>query len=336
MRAGLAIAGDTMTWEVKYRRADGTIANEQAEAGSREAVIADYGRRGVSVLSVEKVARNAQKRTANVHMSRCLFIAAGIAAAVLVIGALGVWLLRSGGAQSSDLRAKKSKRIEEVKPQIRTAEQPKADIAAENAPVPTELPPQKVGEIRDGKILMPSGELHVIKGEVTNTFSRSKGKWAIFNNPSENVIAATLCTIPGETLVGTVRFNGNFTKSFLKSLTTPIVVHEDDPDDVKALKRAVIEAKITLKEAYDRGEDIEQIIIDSREESQRMAQYKQQLKSNLFRVAKDAASADDVDDALNAANLMLEDKGISPIEAGPLTRIKMKLLMNNQNGEEGK
>ncbi len=67
-----------------------------------------------------------------------------------------------------------------------------------------------------------------------------------------------------------------------------------------------------------------------------MAQYKQQLRSNLFRVAKDAASADDVDDALNAANLMLEDKGISPIEAGPLTRIKMKLLMNNQNGEEGK
>ena len=325
-----------MTWEVKYRRTDGTVASEHAEAGSREAVIADYGRRGVSVLSVEKSAGNAPKRTGIVRMSRWLSIAIGITAVVLAITALGIWLLSSGGAHSGDLPAKKSKRIEEVKPQIRSAEPPKVDTAATNAPAPAELPPQKVGEIRDGKILMPSGELHVIKGEVTNTFSRSKGKWAIFNNASENVIAATLCTVPGETLVGTIRFNGNFTKSFLKSLTTPIVVHEDDPDDVKALKRAVIEAKITLKEAYDRGEDIEQIIIDSREESQRMAQYKQQLKSNLFRVAKDASSSDDVDDALKAANLMLEDRGISPIDPGPLTRIKMKLLINNQNGDEGK
>ena len=328
--------GNAMTWEVKYRRTDGTVASEHAEAGSREAVIADYGRRGVSVLSVEKSAGNAPKRTGIVRMSRWLSIAIGITAVVLAIAALGIWLLSSGGAQPGDLPAKKSKRIEEVKPQIRSAEQPKVDTAATNTPAPAELPPQKVGEIRDGKILMPSGELHVIKGEVTNTFSRSKGKWAIFNNASENVIAATLCTVPGETLVGTIRFNGNFTKSFLKSLTTPIVVHEDDPDDVKALKRAVIEAKITLKEAYDRGEDIEQIIIDSREESQRMAQYKQQLKSNLFRVAKDASSSDDVDDALKAANLMLEDRGISPIDPGPLTRIKMKLLINNQNGDEGK
>ena len=323
-------------WEVKYRRADGTIASEQAEAGSREAAIADYSKRGISVMSVEKTERIAHDLPANMRMTRWLFVVIGAASVVLAMVALGIWLLNSGGKQSDALPEKRSRRIEEVKSQIRRAERSNADTKAANAPIPAELPPQKVGEIRDGKLLMPSGELHVIRGEVTNTFSRSKGKWAIFNNPSENVIAATLCTIPGETLVGTIRFNGNFTKSFLKSLTTPIVVHEDEPDDVKALKRAVIEAKITLKEAYDRGEDIEQIIIDSREESQRMAQYKQQLRSNLFRVAKDAASADDVDDALNAANLMLEDKGISPIEAGPLTRIKMKLLMNNQNGEEGK
>ena len=324
-----------MIWEVKYRRTDGTVASERVEAESRNDVLSGFGRRGVSVISAEVVSKDARRRRVkNVRTSR-LPVIMGTSIA-LAIAAVCVWRMNGNHTQTEAKRAKKNRRIEEVQPQVRSTGQSGLAVAPSNevSGVAAELPPQKVGEIRDGKILMPSGELHVIRGEVTNTFSRSKGKWAIFGNPSENVIAATLCTVPGETLVGTIRFNGNFTKSFLKSLTTPIVVHEDDPDDVKALKRAVIEAKITLKEAYDRGEDIEQIIIDSREESQRMAQYKQQLRSDLFRVAKEAAAPEDVDDALSAANIMLEDKGISPIEPGPLTRIKMKLLMNN--GERGK
>ena len=322
-----------MTWKVTFRQTDGTTASEIVEAASRKDVFARFTQQGISIISVDGVESTSLHKgmRAQASKSRWPRLLAATALAAVAVVVVVVWLRPHAEAPDDKPTRKSSRQIETVQPQRRTegqvATQPQeTDIAVQEA-----LPPQKVGEIRDGKILMPSGELHVIKGEVTNSFSRSKGKWAIFNNPSENVIAATLCTVPGETLVGTIRFNGNFTKSFLKSLSTPIVVHEDDPEDVQALKRAVIEAKIALKDAYDRGEDIEQIIIDSREESQRMAQYKQQLKSNLFRVAKEAASVDEVDDALDAANLMLEDKGISPIEPGLLTRIKMKLLMNNGN-----
>ena len=217
-----------------------------------------------------------------------------------------------------------------VEPSVRTTRQ-----NTNTVPSTLTLQAQKIGEVREGKLLMPDGSIHIVHGEVTNNNVRAKGSWAIFKHASENVIAATISVEPGQILVGTPHFNGNFTRSFLRSLTDPIVVNEDDPPERRMLKLAVIEAKKQLKEAYDHGEDIEKIILDSREECQRLAQYRQQLKSTAFREANRAESEQEADDVLKAANILLESKGIAPLDSNPLTRIKLRMMNNQQNHKNG-
>jgi len=223
--------------------------------------------------------------------------------------------------------------IAEVKPQIATNA---AEYVA-TSEKPKGPRPQRVGEARDGKVLMPNGELRPIKGEVMNATARTKASYAIFSHSSENIIAGLLSAKPGTGMVGTPRYNGVFTKNFLKSCEEPIIVRETDDEDTKALKRAVNEAKIELKAAYDRGEDIEQIILDSRAELQRLGRIRDEMRRNVLRAAAEGAQTPgDVDTLVAAANKMLEEKGIAPLDDTPLMNVKLRLMREQElrNGEK--
>lgn len=205
------------------------------------------------------------------------------------------------------------------------ARQPAEDGTATQKPAP--LGPQKVGETRDGKILLPSGRLHTVKGVRTNDFTKATtGKYAIFNHDCENEIACMLTIEPGEGLVGTPSYNGRFKEEFLESLKEPIIIKADDSEEDKELKRNVIQAKIDLKDAMDRGEDIEQIMLDTRAEYQKLSIYKQELKWQIDELSKEEdCSTQDLEDLVEAANKLLAEKGIAPLKYGPL--IKRKILM---------
>ena len=105
------------------------------------------------------------------------------------------------------------------------------------------------------------------------------------------------------------------------------------------MKRAVNEAKIELKAAYDRGEDIEQIVLDSRAEFQRLAAVREEMKRNVLQMANESAqSIEDVDDLVSAANKMLEAKGIAPLDETPLMNTKLRFMkeqeLNNSTKED--
>ena len=151
-----------------------------------------------------------------------------------------------------------------------------------------------------------------------------RGEWEIFEERVDNEIAGVLSIEPGETLLGIRGRDERFERRFLKSLTRPIIVKEDDSDYAKNLKRAVIEAKADLKAAYDRGEDITQIMEDARNEMQRLGQYKANLEKEAMKLARRANSADEVADTIGAVNKMLEDKGIAPIELNSMSRLAVK------------
>lgn len=193
---------------------------------------------------------------------------------------------------------------------------------------------QKVGEIRDGKILLPSGRLHVVKGITTNNFhTATRGAYEIFEHHTDNAIASILTIKPGEGMIGTINFKGRFKDAFLESLKQPITVSEDDTDEQKELKRAVSETRQELKQALDRGEDIEQIMNDARVEAQRLAIYRAQLKEDIDKFVKEhPGSTQDMEDMVNAANKMLEEHGIAPIKYGPLVKQKF-LMMRKEKGE---
>ena len=154
----------------------------------------------------------------------------------------------------------------------------------------------------------------------------AKPKYAIFDTRADNEIAFVLSTEPGQMLIGKRNVGPGFEERFLKSITRPIIVKEDDSDYDKSLKRAVIAAKLELKDAYDRGEDIEKMMDDARDELQRLGRYRAELEKEALRqLHRKGATAEDVEDMISAVNIMLEDKGIAPIELNSMSRLALKL-----------
>lgn len=159
------------------------------------------------------------------------------------------------------------------------------------------------------------------------------GKYRIFENRADNEIAFVLSTEPGTMIFGRSSFGEGFTKRFLKSIVNPIVIKDTDSDYEKALKRAVIDAKIELKARYDAGEDIGKVMDDSRSELQKLGRYKEELRRMAQKsILKEGATEADVDDTLKAVNKMLAEKGIAPMTLNGLSRraIKMQSEMEKQ------
>ena len=263
---------------------------------------------------------------------------------IAAIAAMAWWWLGGRGATALPEKAPEKVRSGKFAPPSKLPVKP----TVTNVPPPVEAPPlepqqvdpnirpTKVGETVNGYIKLPSGRLHKVRGVVTNDFRKAtQGKYAIFPHRCENEIACYLSLKPGDAIFGTMKYSGRFKDDFLKSLETPIVIEPDDPDDVKELKRNVREAKIQLKEALDRGEDIEQIMLDTRKELQDLARYKMDLTRTIYEMRRDKPmTTEELQDAVDAANKMLEAKGIAPMKFGPLVRQKMLMAMEQEKEQK--
>ncbi len=323
-----------MKFTVTYRRQDGSPAIEVVDAADRAAAVDSCRARGIVPSSVTEGGRVASPSR------RPAWIKGAIAGAVVVIIACVAWFFLSPKPQPTPAPAPVHKKQAAPKPVATPKPRPKPvetnAVAKPVTPKPVKVDPnarpEKVGEIVNGYIKLPSGRLHRIRGEVTNDVSRtSVSKYEIFEYHCENEIACFLTMTPGEGLVGDPRYNGSFKAEFLKSLETPIVIGPDDDEYTRELKRAVRDTKIELKAALDRGEDIEQIMLDTRREMQDLHSYKRLLQDELSEYRKkEGVTDDDVEDFIKAANIMLAEKGITPLKVGPITRKRMELLMKEK------
>ena len=246
-----------------------------------------------------------------------------LAGLVVVVGSgLAAYLIfgRTDTSSTADGKVVKRSRIAEVVPQAVT-NRPVEGKAKPTGP-DLDARPTRVGEKVNGYIMMSDGTLHKMTGEA-HTLGETPDPSQIFDNPAENEIAALLTIDPGEGIVGGPD-RETFTEEFLKSTTVPIIVKSDDPDDIKALKRAVNQVKADLKLAYDRGEDIVGIIEKAYEDFQRLEQYKIDLFSEVLDYSEnEEASEVDVKDYLTAANKLLEQKGIAPLDDTAFIRTKI-------------
>ena len=170
-----------------------------------------------------------------------------------------------------------------------------------------------------------------------NQPAHNKGKYRIFKSRTDNDIAFLMATEPGTPVFGSGEFFARgFTRKFLTSLETPIVINDDDSEYDRSLKQAVIDTRQELKKRYDGGEDIEKIMRDTRDEIQRLGQYKMQIdkfiKKETSGAERKGLTDNDIGEIIKAANKMLEEKGIAPIEPSPMLRRALKL--QSENGEK--
>ena len=312
-----------MNWSVTYRDKNGKQSRIVLEADSRESLFSILEERGISAIRIG-TAQECRKP------HRKALLPVGVCLIFLVAVLIGIWLAKKPNADSPEQRPiKKPSRISVATPSPATRVLPKEKVASKDK---SDKPvgPQKVGEERDGYVLLPNGKMHRRRGVKTvepGGVDRSHPA-AIFDHSTDNEFAVILTLQPGESLIGgPLRHGKDYEASFRESLKTPIIVSEDDSDEVKALKRAVIEARLQMKEALDRGEDIKKIIADSYEEAQKLAIYKDTLREQVNAASNEENMTDEeLDDLITAANQMLEAKGIAPMKFGALTRARIRNL----------
>lgn len=195
--------------------------------------------------------------------------------------------------------------------------------------------PHHVGEMwyrEDGqKMITLERKGKIVDMPVQTRKDKTMSKTRIFPHTSENMIANLLRIEPGQGTFGNRTYKG-FKEDFLKSLTVPIIPSKDDDEWTKALKEDVIKAKIELKDALDRGEDIEQIMRETREEYKKLAAIKRDLQVDVAKmIREEGKTIQDIAIIKDAANKLLADKGIAPIKLNPFIEKKLSEL---NEGEE--
>ena len=248
----------------------------------------------------------------------------GISAGALVVAlAVGAWhfLGREQGAAIPEGAPKKPSMIAESKPEIATPK-PVATPKPEKHLRFWEVDAAHTNGFTEMQMRKWRKEHMPPPGYTNNAvLTRPKPKYAIFNHKSENLIAAYLTLPPGDGMIGTPVLGDRFRNDFLRSLEEPIIVSKDDSPENAQLKRDMIAAKIDLKARMDEGEDICKILSDTHKEVQDLARYKTMLRKEIRDAAKNPdMTMQDVDDLVNAANKMLDAKGIAPITLGPISR----------------
>ena len=150
----------------------------------------------------------------------------------------------------------------------------------------------------------------------------------VFTNSADQKIAGLLMLEPGEMLVGDTSslFGRGFTRAFLKSLESPIVITEDDDETTAELKRAVRDTKMEIKARYDAGEDIAALMANEREELQAIGLYRKELENEIREIARDVTIGEaEMADFVKAANIMLQERGGKPLEMPGFAARRFKL-----------
>jgi len=91
----------------------------------------------------------------------------------------------------------------------------------------------------------------------------------IFDNACDQVIALAIGTKPGEAMPPLPDLNG-IDEDFAKSLLNPIRIKDDDSEEVKELKRNVIEAKKQIRELVKGGKSVMEALQEHQAEMEKI------------------------------------------------------------------
>lgn len=154
----------------------------------------------------------------------------------------------------------------------------------------------------------------------------TRGNIHEFKHPVENEIAALIMAQPGEPLVGEPDYS-NMKQDFVNALIDKIEIGEDDSEMDRELKQSVEAMKKELAERVRNGEDIVEIFKEARRELRMSADYKQNLNEVVLEQLYDPSISDEeLATAIQAANKMLEAKGIEPIGETRFLKVRRRML----------
>lgn len=250
---------------------------------------------------------------------------------LIVLGIAGAWLWSDRGDEETRRPAvAKPAKIADAKPATNDAARAKnsdADTAKDDGEW---HPPKNAYKDEHGVWRHPGG-LRVYdptRPRKTTDLRMEGDKPSIFHYRAEKEIERLLTLEPGRPMFGTRRYDERFEKDYLESLKEPIIISKDDSDEDKALKQMMIDTKIEISDRMRNGEKLKDILEEARNELQRMAEYKRSLQQMVVKDMKDGMTEQELDDYVEAVNIMLKQNGIPPIKNTAI--LKRNIRLNNK------
>ena len=328
-----------MIFTVTYRTNQGSLKHDEFEAGSRAELMLELKSKGIAPVNIHVCddKRDRKSKSGKTHEKKRnihpLTIVLGILTICLAMGLLMTWG-KNDVSQNSKLPKIAPKPLQQA------IAKPKAAVT--NVVV---TKPMTVEELHFSKTNgMSKGRLKLWllkhdKGPVhTNGANRVRTlEERTFRHGAEVHIAGLLRLEPGASLLGdsNLIYGKAFMKSFIKSLEEPIVISEDDSDEVKELKNAVIQTKEELKQRMNAGEDICKIMRDTRDDLKKIGLYRDELNRQLIDLGKDGQySEQDMQDFVSAANQMLSERGAKPLTMPRVLMYKFEKLKKQKGNKQ--
>lgn len=263
-----------------------------------------------------------------------------VLAAIVACCAVGMWFLipdKQTIINDDEASPRRKGIIAEVKPSVGNNSSP-TEVALSHTvkdEKPKPRPPQRVGELRDGYRLLPDGTLHRVLGIITNTPPKFSIADKTFTHSADVELGNLLMVEPGDDLLGSAEgmYRG-FSKELDEALAEPIYYDKNDTDLQRELKEGVKELRDELKARRDAGENIEKVMEDTWNQLKELSLYRQELEDQVRSLSTEELTQQDYEDLVKAANQMLSDRGIKPLEM-PAT-LKHTLRLRQIQGRAAK
>ena len=330
-----------MYWNVTYRAKDGTRASEVVEAASRSEVFSILAEKGLSAIHIDATK---QKKTISITLNprASRKIALSFALGLLAVALTGIIYLITKGNNSSilvDDNGSKGEMVAQESPE-------EAAHKAEN-----NVPPKDSAEVQLTKRERDLKQIRDLYGDnipdnlkpvvyflehPPKRVFKVKSTLSYFRHPSERKIAGVAFAEPGSYFVVKPEFDEAFNKDFINALVDKIEINDDDSDEVKAGKSAMTELKkeiadICRKEAKTPSE----VMNEHASAMFELGLYQRDLEKEIERIHTNPDYTDaDVEDFCNAANKLLESKGLPPMPFPNLTRRSIHILRAQRQAEK--
>ncbi len=153
----------------------------------------------------------------------------------------------------------------------------------------------------------------------------------LYKTHALNVLNAILFKDPGTPLPG-MKIDDRFVKSFQEAILEKIEISNEDSEDDKRLKLAMIETMDFLKNEIKNGGDIKQIVGDALAERQRISTLKHMMIQERANMRNTGASEEEITAFENECNRRLAEKGASPLLTRQLLleRLEQKELQSKR------
>lgn len=248
-----------------------------------------------------------------------------VAVALLcIVAAVTVYLAWTGGEDARDGEASPAQGIRTAAVRPRTAKDRKtkvkttvSDRAKEALPPHAPAVPEK--RLYRGVEVVSASCKTNLDGAVAERLRLADGRLVkavrlpepVFRRPSDQLIAMALSAEPG-VAVPPLPIGPDVERSFLDSLSEPIVVLDSDTPEVRELKARVLEARTQIEEIIRNGGSFREALEEHVRASGRMADRRAEVARMAQEVRAEGGEAE-AKVFTERANAMLEADGVPPI-----------------------